>query len=271
MPFPLLAAVPAIIVWARNALAAGGLISLLSQESVEELWETLKALIVAYVARVSGLNLDPDNPFSDSSLAGAVSERVGIPIRSLKDRALITEDLNNFAAELISQKSGFMVHSVTDVAVLKEDLLRIGAAEMTSRLGFPVGVMPGDGEVFDPAEIRKRLLMWAKAEILAEMSEDVQANVLEMAGAGNIDALADELNLKLKVAAIDKVVTARQISVAISNTMAAKAVGEYQSYVLSASKLDRKRVLNRAAQAKFRAAHGNRQQYVPLGMTATIT
>lgn len=254
--------------------AAYGLLAWSEGKSLAQMKQEIERMIldwvVSYAAHKSGLKLNEDDPLSDASLCNAFGERTGVTIRTLKDKNLIKEDLNNYAAQLISSKSGFVVHSVTNVEVLKNDLLRIGAAEMTVRLGLPVGVMPGDGELFDAVEVKKRLMLWAKAEMLADMSNDVNLSLDEIRAMGNIDALANDLNTRLTVAKIDKVVTGRQIAVSVANGMAEKAVVEYQSYVLSASKLDRKRVLNRAAQAKFRAAHGNRQRYIPLGMNATI-
>ena len=53
--------------------------------------------------------------------------------------------------------------------------------------------------------------------------------------------------------------------------MASSAVADFGRAAGGMDKKNRKRALGRAAQAKFRAAHGNRQQYIPLGMGAVVT
>ena len=44
----------------------------------------------------AGLELDENDPLSNASLAGAVSKRTGVTLRSLKDKETILEDLDTF-------------------------------------------------------------------------------------------------------------------------------------------------------------------------------
>lgn len=271
MPVPfVVAAIPSIIIWSRNALAAGGLVALVSETSVAELWDRLKVLIVAEVARVSGLQLDPDDPFTDASMAGAVGQKISVPLRSLKNMAMIREDLDGYATELISSKSGYTVRSVQNVAMLKEDFLRIGAAELSARLGLPAGVMPSPGAVFDAGDVRAQLLLWAKAELMAEVSSEASIKAADILGAVDLEATAAGLNARFDAKGLIDYVSAKQIAVRIASEMATDAIVEFQRFAINGSKKSRRRELLRAAQAKFRAAHGNRQKYVPLGMSAVI-
>ena len=270
MPFPLLALAPALVAWGTRALAVGGLASLFAAEPLQELERMLKEWVVAEAARRAGLSLDPDNPWTDASISNAVGQRVGIPIRSLRDPALIREDLDNFAAGLISERSGYLVRSVSSVDLLKEDLLQIAGAEMSARLGLPVGVMPGAGQAFDAVAVREQILMWAKAELMTQISGEIMISVAEIIGAGDLEGAAMQMNTDLLDAGSIENVTARQMAVRIASQLATAAVTDYNKLALSGSKKSRRRESLRAAQAKFRRAHGNRQIYVPLGMSGTV-
>lgn len=270
MPVPFLALVPALVTWGTRAAVTYGLASMWNDFSMAELEALLKDWIVKQAAYYAGLQLDPDNPWSDASIAGAVGQKVGVPFRSFKDPRKIKEDLDDFAVGVISQKSGYTVRSVQNVAMLKEDLLRIGAAELSSKLGLPAGVMPAPGAVFDPVEIRAQLLIWAKAELLAEMNEAVSVKVADVLAMEDFEAAANEMNSRLLAAGSIENVTARQMAVRVVNEMATAAVVEYQEFALNGSKRSRRQASLRAAQAKFRAIHGNRQVYVPLGMNANV-
>lgn len=267
MPFPLLALVPALVAWGSRALAVYGLSRLFSEQSVSELYDMLIGWVVAEVANRAGLQLDPDQPFSDASMAGAVGQRLGFPVRSLKDPVMIREDLDVYAAGLVSQKSGYQISSVTNIAALRSDLERIGAAIITDRTGIPLG----SAGAFDPAGVREQVLLWAKAELLANMGDELGFSVQEIISAGGIEAVASDLNSRLNNIGSIEAVTSRQLAVKIAEKMASSAVADFGRVAGGMDKKNRKRALGRAAQAKFRAAHGNRQIYVPLGMAGTVT
>lgn len=269
MPFPLLALAPALVSWGTRSLAVYGLAGLFTSNPLQELERMLKAWVVEEAARRAGLDLDPDNPWTDASISNAVGQRVGIPIRSLRDPVMVREDLDNFAADLISAKSGYTVRSVVDVGMLKEDLLQIGTAEFSARLGIPAGVMPGAGVAFDPVAVREQVLTWAKAELMTRVNDDVMLKLGEIIAAGDLEAVAIEMNGTLQAMSSDETVTARQLAVQIASRMATAAVTDYNKLALSGSKKQRRRELLRWYQKKFRARHGNRQKYIPLGWGVT--
>lgn len=270
MPFPLVALVPALVTWGTRAAVTYGLASMWNDFSLADLERMLKEWVVSQAAYYAGLNLDPDNPWSDASIAGAVGQKVGIPFRSFKNPGMIREDLDGYAVGLIQSKSGYNVRSIQNVALLKEDFLRIGAAELSARLGLPAGVMPAPGAQFDPVEIRAQLLTWAKAELMTEINQQVSIKVDDVLAAADLEGAAAELNARLVSLGSIENVTARQLAVKMANEMATAAIVDYQRVAVGASKRSRRQESLRAAQAKFRAAHGNRQVYVPLGMAATV-
>lgn len=235
-----------------------------------DIWEAVKAWAVEEVARRSGLGLDPADPFSDASMAGAVGARIGVTVRSLKDPNMIREDLENYAVGLISQRVGYEVRSVSNVTIMREDFQRIGCALLTERLQLPVGVLPAAGGEINAAEIKQNLLGWAKAELLSQVGEGVAISLEELQQIGDVEGLAVQLNGRLSAMGSPESVTARQIALHISNKLAVSAIADYGRVSEEISKRTRRQLQLRAAQSKFRAAHGNRQKYVPLGMVATI-
>lgn len=233
-----------------------------------DLKKDVYAVIVQEAAEKAGLALDKDDPFSDASMAGAVGARVGFPLRSLKDRAVIVEDIDKYVTGLVEGKTGYRVSSFVDPSGLKEDMLRIGAAELSSRLGLPVGVMPDDGGVFDPVAVKERLLIWARAELATQMDGNIQAVIAEIEASGDVLALANGLNSKLSQMGSVENVTARQIAVRVASAMATRSVVEYQQVAIMSTRRGRRQESLRRAQDKFRKKWGNRAQYIPVGWTA---
>lgn len=264
MPFPLLALAPGLIAWGGRALATYGLAKLFSENSIEDLEKLITDWVVVQVADRAGLNLDPDAPFTDASLAGAISERTGITIRSLKDKDMIKEDAENFAIQQISGRTGYTLNSVTDPEIIKQDLIRIGLAIASEKTGIPLGLAES-GEL-DITALRENLLTWAKAQLLANVGEEVSIVVNEIIAVGGLEAIAESLNSRLKASGSIESITARQLALKVVDKIASKAVSDYGRVAIGLDKKNRKRELNRAAQERFRRAHGSRQKYIPLGM-----
>lgn len=247
-------------------LSAGMLAEYMRENGVVS---AIQSWVVSEAAQQAGINLDPDAPFSDASLSGAFSEKTGIAIRSLKDRAMIEEDIDAHAAAMVSDRSGYTVRSVRNVEVLKEDITNIGISIVSDRLGIPLGITAG--EVWDSEAIKARVLEWAKAELMTRLGGEVAIGVQEILAAGSLEAVANDLNSSLSAVGSAENVTARQIAVKLAGVMATTACVNFGKTARAMSRLDRRRELNRAAQQRFRAAHGNRQQYIPLGMTSVVS
>lgn len=273
---PIVLGVPALMSGIATIFTGGYAVSqyLGPGKTLEEVKADGKAYIFGWMVQTAaaraGLELDPNDPMSDASFANAISRRTGVTIRTLKDQQKIREDLDVYAAGLISERSGYQVRSVSNVAILRADLMRIATAELTARLGLPVGVFPGDGEEWQPGAVRERLLAWAKAEITANLNEEIGLRVAELEMFDDVQALAGMLNERLQVAGEGQQVTARGIAMQIANSLANKAVADYAAVAESGTKRTRRQLQLREAQRKFRAAHGNRQVYVPLNMNATV-
>jgi len=119
-------------------------------------------------------------------------------------------------------------------------------------------------------EIKQNLLGWAKAELLNQVGEGVAISLEELQQIGDVEGLAVQLNGRLSAMGSPESVTARQIALHVSNRLAVSAIADYGRVSEEVSKRTRRQLQLRAAQSKFRAVHGNRQKYVPLGMVATV-
>lgn len=145
--------------------------------------------------------------------------------------------------------------------------MHAGAAELTARLGIPVGVSPGDAVPFDVAAIRARVLTWAKAEFLTQFEGEMAAAVAEISQSAGVEAMVAQVNGTLSELGSVERLTARQLAVRVSEMMATNAVAEFHQVARGMEKKNRRRESLRAAQAKFRRLHGNRQVYIPLGQS----
>lgn len=240
---------------------------LFNGELAARLWQ----FISDEVFELTGMRLDPAAPLTEASLTNALYERTGVQLRTLRDKQMIREDIEQYAAGLVSQKSGYTVRSLSDVNILKEDLQRAACAVLSLRLGIPAGVLPGDGEAFDAVAIKDRLLTWAKAELMNRVEGEVSLALGDIQQIGDLEALAVELNGQLAAMGSEEQFTARRLALAVSNKMAVNAVADYGRVAADMSKRTRRQLQLRDAQRKFRATHGNRQQYVPLGFEGVVT
>ncbi len=268
MPFPLLlGAIPPLIAWGTRAAATYGLARLFSEEPIQELSNMLTGLVVEQAAVRAGLQLDPDDPFSDASMANAVGLRVGIPLRSLKDRQIIMEDVDTWAAALLTEKIGYQISSLRDPAAARADLEAAALNIITARTGIPFAV----GRGMSPEEIRAAVEDWARARLAVEMAGSATAAKNILGGVGvDFEALAAEMNGKLVALGSENAVNAGQLALHVAESMVKTSVEKLQVRASGMTKKSRRSLQVRAAQQRFRSLHGNRQIYVPLGMVGTV-
>jgi len=228
------------------------------------------ALVVGEVAEKTGLNLDPQDPFSDASLSGALSQRMGITIRSVKDREMIIEDIEGFAVSRVSEKLGFTITTLRDPVRMRQDFEAAALAMITEKTGIPF-VAPGDGGSWSVEDIKSQVEDWARARITTELSGSATAALEALGGAGvDFESLAAEMNGKLTALGSGETVSAKGLALKVAESLVSASVEKLHATALGSSKKSRRTLQIREAQRKFRAAHGNRQVYVPLGMAAEI-
>lgn len=234
-----------------------------------DLWGAVKAWIVAEAARLAGLQLDPDDPLSDASLAGAVTQKTGIPLRSLRDRDTVMEDIDDYAASRASEKLGFTISTFRNTTQARADFEAAALQVISLKTGIPFAPGP---EGFTVESIKSQVLDWARPQLAIELSGNAGMALQVLGGEGvDFEALAAEMNGKLQAIGSGETITAGRIAVHVAESMVKTSAQALQVTAAGLSKKSRRALQVRAAQQKFRAAHGNRQQYVPLGMTGTIS
>lgn len=271
MPLPLVPLASALAVPLMGLLKWASFAAIVNWLTDNGVVRAVEQWIVSAALERSGLRLAEEDPLSDASLSAAVSEKFGVPIRSLKDQQMIKEDLDYWTAGQVSERSGYLVRSVSNVDILKEDLERVAAAVLSDRLNIPAGVIAADDGVFDPVAIKERLLAWAKAELMTSIEAEIGVSLEEIMAIPDIESAAGEINGRLALLKSDQFVTARRLAFNVANTLAMNAVTEYQQVATRMTKRQRRQEQLRQAQAKFRRRHGNRQVYVPLGFSAAVT
>lgn len=228
-------------------------------------------LVVEEVAEKTGLALDPSDPFSDASLAGALSQRMGVTIRSVKDRDMIVEDIEDFAVGRVSEKLGFTITTLRDPVRMRQDFEAAALAMITEKTGIPF-VAPADGGAFSVDDIKSQVEDWARAKITTELSGSAAAALEALGGAGvDFESVAAEMNGKLKALGSLQTVSAKGLALKVAENLVSASVEKLHATAIGSSKKSRRILQLREAQRKFRAAHGNRQIYVPLGMNASVS
>lgn len=227
------------------------------------------AAIVEEVVGRTGMQLDPEDPFSDASMAGALSQRTGITIRSVKDREMIVEDIEEFAVGRVSEKLGFTISTLRDPVRMRQDFEAAALAMLTQKTGIPF--QPPEDGAYSVEDIKSQVEDWARARISIELSNRATQALEVLGGAGaDFEALAAEMNGKLAALGSEQTVSAKGLALKVAESLVSSSVETLNATAIGASKKSRRRLQLREAQRKFRAAHGNRAVYVPLGMSAEI-
>lgn len=227
--------------------------------------EAFKA-IVGEVLEKTGLQLNEREPFSDASLAGALSQRMGISIRSVKDRDMIVEDIEDFAVGRVSEKLGFSITTLRDPVRMRQDFEAAALAMIAEKTGIPL-VASVDGGPASVEDIKSQVEDWARARIMVKVSGDANA-ALEMLGGAGVDfeSVAADMNGKLEALGSAERVTAKGLALKVAESLVSASVQRLNVVAMGGSKKSRRTLQIREAQRRFRAAHGNRQKYIPLGM-----
>lgn len=251
-------------------LTAGGSLAdtILTKLVGHDLKREAFSAIVEEAAERTGLQLNPDDPFSDASLAGALSQRMGITIRSVKNREMIVEDVEDFAVGRVSERLGFTITSLRDTVRLRQEFEFAALGMLTQKTGIPFQVPDGG---LSAEGIKGQVEDWARARIVTELSGSATEALAVLGGQGvDFESLAAEMNGKLAALGSDMTVSEKGLALKVAESLVASSMAKFGAVAIGAGKRSRRQMQVREAQRKFRAVHGNRQKYVPLGMSAVI-
>ncbi|EKD54261.1 MAG: hypothetical protein ACD_60C00102G0003, partial [uncultured bacterium] len=84
------------------------------------------AALVGYVLvqYMAGVRLDRDDPFSDASISGALSQVLGVPVVTVRQRAALIDVFKRAATHKLSEITGEQFEDAFDRQLLRRDLLR---------------------------------------------------------------------------------------------------------------------------------------------------
>lgn len=245
-----------------------GIASLVDTVLTYNVKQELFAIVAEEMSARAGLSLDPNDPFSDASVAGAVSQKIGIPIRSVKDQQMILEDVDDWAAARISEKVGFQISSLRDPARARADFEAAALAIVTEKTGIP---FTAGGGPLTTEEIKSQVEDWARARLTTEIAGSATEALNILGGAGvDFESLTAEINGKLVALGSGEHLNAEGLAMHVAESLVKSSVQRFTKTAAGVSKKSRRALQLRAAQQKFRSVHGNRQQYVPLGMVGSV-
>ena len=227
-----------------------------------DIYDEVKKWVVVEAAERAGVQLDPDNPFSDASFCNALYQKTGVQFRTLLDRQSVEEDLEAYAIALIEQKTGFQMTVTTfrDVEGLKLDLVNIGLFVVQQKTGIPIAAVSGTPSEWGQ-QIKDQLLVWGEAQLRQKLAADAQAIAGKMGELVDLDALAGQINQRLADIGSTQDIDVRGLALSIAEQVSAGAVQRFQVQAGNMNKNSRRAVQNREAQRRFRAKWGDRRVY----------
>ena len=88
--------------------------------------ETVTALAVGWLLanQLSDVHLDPDKPFSDESMSAALSQVLGVPVASVKNRAALKAAVKAAITQKVSIGLGVPFEDIFDRVLARRDALR---------------------------------------------------------------------------------------------------------------------------------------------------
>lgn len=197
--------------------------------------------VVAWALQRFGLSdvtLDADHPFSDASLAGALSQALGVEVASVKDREQLKDGFRRAVTAKVSQQLGVDFSNVFDRDALRLDVLKVCGVKVQE---FIPGLALAD--------------LSDRAQTVADVSAFASAQLSQALGIdfGDIRSAAGMREAALAWAM-------PQVQQMVQTEQAQDTGTPYAGKLL----MDRKSVLNRAAQRRFRAKWGNLRKYEDL-------
>ena len=240
-----------------------GIASLIDTILTYDVKQQLFKIVAEEMSAKAGLELNPEDPFSDASVSNAISQKIGVPLRSIKNKQMILEDVDDFAAARLSEKLGVKISSIKDPAKAKQDLEAAGLALVSAKTGIPFSVP--EGEAVSAEVVRGQVIAWARAEVSLELAESANTCLSQMGAEGvDFEATAAVINGKLQAMGVDTTVSAGRVAMYVAESLVRDAVRQYGAVAGDISKATRRRLQLRDAQQRFRSRHGNRQVYMPI-------
>jgi hypothetical protein len=227
-------------------------------DEIGTLTHQIDLTIIRLINHHLNVGLAETSPFSVSNWAMAMTTKAGIPLRDIFDRDVLREDLESYALDRLQAATGYRLSSLTDDAAVRRDVESIALAMIERKTGLPLSVAVSEIGT-DPNHIRSKLVDWC-APIVVERI---------LSGADDVSkaSMMAELRRRSGNQGLSPDKLAQRINDAAA-AVAMSALAQLPRH--EQSKATRRKLQLREGQRKFRAAHGRRDQYVPVGYVATI-
>lgn len=237
MPLPVVG-----IGWLITAVSSAfGLGLVVSKDGWDAFKNIVNDWIVAEGLRLAGVQLDKNDPLSDASLANALSMRVGFTIRTLKDQAMIEEDLLEAASLKIEERTGVRFNNLRDPEQIKADATTWGVGRLAAETGIYLS------NPLDVLAVKDDLMTWGKQQAMSRVASDLSAALGLQDGEGRrlVDLLAAMGHTDINPKSLMKQANVLLLSYAKEEFGRAAALG----------KVEKRRLQNRLHQRAFRKSH----------------
>lgn len=240
-----------------GAVAASEAAQFLAEGGIEQWWQDVQAEVAALVLIKTGLELHERDPFSDASLSDAVGKRMGITIRTLRDKKQLEEDVLTGASQKLGDKTGLYLSNLKDKEAIEKDVLNFASGKVMERTGIPIS------DITDIEKTKVEVKEWAITQAYTYMASDTKVAEGMFSAAGvDVDAIVKQLNGQLKEKDGAQAMNTKSVLGALVQTGLLQQLARVAGKVAIAATKTRRQAQLAAASQRFREKHGNRQVYV---------
>jgi hypothetical protein len=204
----------------------------------------------------------------DRAACQLIDLETGVTLRTLKDKAMLRDDLEDYALRRIKGYTGYELHSLHDVEIMKKDFATIAGGEIARRVGIPLT------NILDMDTTKSELLDWAQDQVMMRISDVVSDAVAATMQKGGKTLLA-QIQEKL-----GKKVSGKSLLMGLNDAIVGRYMVRWEAFN-NISKEDRRKLQNRMAQRKFRdrgnpeseiydGRKGGRMEYIPVGFDSQL-
>lgn len=240
-----------------GAVAAKEAVDFLAEGGIEEWWRDVQQEVARHVLQKTGLELHERDPFSDASLSDAFGKRVGITIRTLRDKKQLEEDVLAGASQKLGDKTGLYLSNLKDKEAIQKDVLNFASGKVMERTGIPIS------DITDIEKTKVEVKEWAITQAYSYMASDAKVAEGMFSAAGvDVDTIVSHLNGQLKEKDGAQAVNTKSVLGALVQTGLLQQLARVAGKVAIAATKTRRQAQLAAASQRFREKHGNRQVYV---------
>lgn len=238
-----------------------------------EIGEAWRSFVVRWAAWAVGIRLDEDDPLSDASLCGAIAEKTGVVLSTLRDGGAVRADVERHVIGVVQARTGMDLSRWRNRNLLKRDILRGLTPHAVRLTGIPMTDLSDRAKIKSDVGVylEERALVYIAGD-LPEAKKCVEA-ALRDEGLG---ALAEYVKTLEKTSGTDErtgknmaMLGAEKIVLAlVADAIIAadeRRQARVQAGVEAVKKIERRKAQLRDASARFRERHGHRLTYQRIG------